>query len=205
LKDFLPLQIPNARIMAYGYDSAVVLSKNNADIGDFADQLLLDLETERLTSSAKSRPIIFICHSLGGLVFKKVRTYPFPALNLLRLIQLKALVRANEQKRNKDLLERVRGVAFFATPHQGSSMADWLQTFSRVLDSASLANGNLITALKSNAVTLGDLGSSWVERASNLERILSFFELERMPGMNSRVRTPSFTSDRVLINLYLPR
>ncbi len=81
LRDFLPQQISNARIMSYGYDSAVQFSKSIADIGSFADQLLIDLETERLTTTERSRLIIFICHSPGGLVFKKVGTYFFPILD----------------------------------------------------------------------------------------------------------------------------
>jgi hypothetical protein len=71
LEEFLPQQIPNARIISYGYDSAVQFSKSEADIRIFAEQLLNDLETTRLTPIEQSRPVIFICHSLGGLVFKK--------------------------------------------------------------------------------------------------------------------------------------
>jgi hypothetical protein len=71
LKDFLPQQIPNARIMSYGYNSAVQFSKSAANISNFAEQLLNDLVAERDTPAKKTRPIIFICHSLGGIVFKK--------------------------------------------------------------------------------------------------------------------------------------
>ncbi len=73
LKDFLPQQIPNARIMSYGYDSQLLFGRSAADISTFAEQLLNDLMAERQTLTEKSRPIIFICHSLGGIVFKKVR------------------------------------------------------------------------------------------------------------------------------------
>jgi hypothetical protein len=69
---FLPSQIPNARIMSYGYNSQVELSKSTADIGAFAEGLLYQLQTWRRTAEEKKRPIIFICHSLGGIVAKKV-------------------------------------------------------------------------------------------------------------------------------------
>lgn len=70
LKDFLPKQMPHARIMSFGYNSTVLFSKSAADIGTYAEQLLEDLISYR--GLFMSRPIIFICHSLGGIVVKKV-------------------------------------------------------------------------------------------------------------------------------------
>jgi hypothetical protein len=72
LQDLLPKQIPNARIMSYGYNSAVQFSKSTAGVGMFADELLEDILSWRVSSVEKARPVIFICHSLGGIVFKKV-------------------------------------------------------------------------------------------------------------------------------------
>lgn len=72
LEDFLPEQISNARIMSYGYNSAFQFSKSVADIGTFAEQLLHSLIAKRRSQSERKRPVIFICHSFGGLVFKQV-------------------------------------------------------------------------------------------------------------------------------------
>ena len=71
LKDFLPGQIPQCRIMSYGYNSAVQFSKSAADIGVFAEQLLFSLMAKRRSHIERERPVIFICHSLGGVVFKQ--------------------------------------------------------------------------------------------------------------------------------------
>jgi hypothetical protein len=76
LKDFLPKQIPNARIMSYGYSSAVQFSKSVAGIETFAEQLLEDLMSWRNSLAEQARPIVFICHSLGGIVFKQVKQHP---------------------------------------------------------------------------------------------------------------------------------
>jgi hypothetical protein len=76
LRDFLPQQIPHARIMSFGYDSVLMFSKSVSDIGTFAEQLLEALMSRR-RGSVSNRPIIFICHSLGGIVVKKVGfSYP---------------------------------------------------------------------------------------------------------------------------------
>ena len=71
LRDFVPADIENTRIMAYGYKSAVAFSKSTAGVEEFARDLLERLKTIRHDDD---RPIIFICHSMGGLVVKKVHS-----------------------------------------------------------------------------------------------------------------------------------
>lgn len=72
LRDFILQQIPHARVMSFEYDSVLHFSKSTADVGTFAEQLLEDLMSRR-NGLAKERPIIFICHSIGDIVVKKVR------------------------------------------------------------------------------------------------------------------------------------
>ena len=115
LEDFLPEQIPNARIMSYGYNSTVQLSKSVADIGTFAEQLLHSLIAKRRSRTERKRPVIFICHSLGGLVFKQVFS-PDPH-NRHHIDHCQCLVRARERDQYDELLRKIRGVPFFGTPH----------------------------------------------------------------------------------------
>jgi hypothetical protein len=72
LTDLLPTDVPNARIMSFGYDAAVALSKSIGDISIFGEQLLQFVLLNRESEQQKRRPIIFVCHSLGGIVVKKV-------------------------------------------------------------------------------------------------------------------------------------
>jgi tetratricopeptide (TPR) repeat protein len=60
----------------------------------------------------RSGPVIFICHSLGGLIVKKI---------ILNLQQ-----QASRRPEAADLLERVTEIVFAATPHTGSAQATWL-------------------------------------------------------------------------------
>jgi alpha-beta hydrolase superfamily lysophospholipase len=60
--------------MSYGYDSASVFSKSVTDIDAAASMLLGRLRGSRKTDEQKKAPIVFVAHSLGGLVVKKVIT-----------------------------------------------------------------------------------------------------------------------------------
>src|SRR5450755_2556884 len=72
-------------------------------------------------------PIVFVCHSLGGLVVKQ----------LLR----KASDMQQSRPEAAELIRRVQGVAFIATPHTGSELANVLGLFKTVLKVSSATQG----------------------------------------------------------------
>ena len=59
--------------MSYGYNSRTAFSKAVTDINDEAAMFLDRLDGERQSKDQKTRPIIFVSHSLGGIIVKKVR------------------------------------------------------------------------------------------------------------------------------------
>lgn len=72
LQDFLPKQLPNARIMCFGYNSKTAFTKAVTDIEDASRDLLDRLDGMREQQVEKTRPIVLIAHSLGGIISKKV-------------------------------------------------------------------------------------------------------------------------------------
>lgn len=74
-EDLLAKDFPEARIFTFGYDSSITHlfreSANQGSILDHSTSLLQRLSAER--TDCLRRPLIFVAHSLGGLVVKNVR------------------------------------------------------------------------------------------------------------------------------------
>lgn len=78
LRDFLPrsTEFQNARILTFGYEAQVFAAPgetaSTGRIFTFGEALLSALNDARVPQGARNRPIIFVAHSLGGLVVKSV-------------------------------------------------------------------------------------------------------------------------------------
>jgi hypothetical protein len=102
-KDLLPIDRPDVRILTWGYDTIVTrgwqpVNKNN--LFAHARDLLYALERER----PLRRPIIFVAHSLGGIMVKEV---------------LRRAETSREQSIH-DIILSTAAVIFLGTPHRGS-------------------------------------------------------------------------------------
>jgi hypothetical protein len=71
LRDVLPKTLPKARILTYGYDTALVKNKSKESIRDLAKVFLDALSDFRYETQTQRRPLCFIGHSLGGVVLKE--------------------------------------------------------------------------------------------------------------------------------------
>lgn len=109
-RDLLPTTLPGARILTYGYDTHLTL-KYIGNLGreitlyDIARDLLLSLE--RCRRHDPSRPILFISHSLGGLVVKDMLRYADHN-------------KGDTSSHLRDLVLSTVGLVFFGTPHLGA-------------------------------------------------------------------------------------
>ncbi|KAI4257275.1 MAG: hypothetical protein L6R42_005765 [Xanthoria sp. 1 TBL-2021] len=75
-QEMLPKHMSNARILSFGYDASVAafFGRTSSDtILQHAHTLVAELVADRQLEGAMNRPIIFICHSLGGIVVKRVK------------------------------------------------------------------------------------------------------------------------------------
>lgn len=62
--------LPMARVVTYGYNTSMIGSNSMQTWEDLATSL----HTTLLSFASVKRPLIFIAHSLGGLILKQVRT-----------------------------------------------------------------------------------------------------------------------------------
>ncbi|KAI1124886.1 hypothetical protein F5Y10DRAFT_284664 [Nemania abortiva] len=111
--------LSKTRIMAYGYDSLVTKffdANNKQNISEHGNDLMVALEQERKSDAASIRPLIFVAHSLGGILVK---------------VALDNSSRAPQQKFQR-LFESTRGVVFLGTPHGGSDVAGLATTVSNL-------------------------------------------------------------------------
>ncbi|OTA97657.1 hypothetical protein M434DRAFT_191505 [Hypoxylon sp. CO27-5] len=139
-RDLLPLQCPKARIMVLGYDKIIAKhqfagSANKNSIFAHSRNLVNDLSRSRTLG----RPILFVVHSLGGIVIK----------------EMLSICSTSNNQSFEDILKSTAGVIFLGTPHRGSSAAGvgeiarkaasmlLMDTNPRILDSLSLKNSDL--------------------------------------------------------------
>ncbi|CAH0019112.1 unnamed protein product [Clonostachys rhizophaga] len=140
-KTLLPLELPSARILTFGYDAyAAKWEKGGSQnrIRDHAWNLLTALASCRESDDTKKRPIIFVCHSLGGLVCKD------------------ALIVAQMQSDSHihDIYERTHAIAFMGTPHHGSELAIWADRLLKSVNIVQKRNTDIIGVLNANSEVL---------------------------------------------------
>ncbi|RXG47823.1 hypothetical protein VDGE_04224 [Verticillium dahliae] len=161
-KEWLPLEpeLGDARIFSFGYDANFTKStQDTLNIKAFAEQLLNAMtfgRGEYEDWDIGKVPIIFVVHSMGGLVFKKA--YNLGAID----------------EKFSAMTDTIRGVVFLATPHQGSNLADVLKKF---LATFMQTPKQYINELRHNSEALVGINEQYVQHARNMH-LASFRETQ---------------------------
>ncbi|KAL6818967.1 hypothetical protein V8C40DRAFT_252159 [Trichoderma camerunense] len=124
LRDFLPEALPGIRVFTYGYPSTTIIAAGLDELSGAADELLhhLTLErgkdfTEGSTRNYQFRPIVLVCHSVGGFVAKQ--------------LVITAVSRIETYSNVHDSLS---AIFFLGTPHRASPKDDFAQILSNVAE-----------------------------------------------------------------------
>lgn len=161
-RDYLPQDIPQARVFVYGYNSYVTNPQvmSNASVKDHANTLLNLLDLER-SPQVNARPpkIIFIGHSLGGLVIKQ------------------ALLNAQEDPKYTSIRTGTYGLVFFGTPHHGTKGVELGKIAAKVAKFVSKghASNDLLDCLEHNSLFTRQMSSRFCHQLEDY-RVISFIE-----------------------------
>ncbi|KAK6451809.1 hypothetical protein FP744_10008060 [Trichoderma asperellum] len=163
---FLPLEpdINGARILTFGYNGKFRpgSAKNKMSILDFAKDLLYDLKYAQDESAPEpenlrmgERPIIFLVHSMGGLIVKE------------------AYMQGQYDPTYEAIIKAVSAIVFLSTPHRGTNLAE---TLNRILQVSFVASPmQFIAELAAGSQTLQKLNEQFRHVAPKLQ-IVSFYE-----------------------------
>jgi len=102
-------ELSDLSILSFGYEAARSSwegTGNAMSIYEQASYLLYCLENYAEEYGIGKRPLIFVTHSLGGLVVKEM------------------LRTANSKPGKEVIIEQTKGIVFLGTPHQGSHLAN---------------------------------------------------------------------------------
>lgn len=157
-KDWLAKDCPFVRILAIDFDAQMSEWFRKCPLPP-EKRTLAHRSTELLNRMMKAdigkRPVIWVCHSMGGLLVKKFL----------------AFANASSDPEVRKVWENTKGVVFFGVPHRGSLWANWGGTEFFFLPSAELQE------LKYNSPQLLDLHVQFQEMAEKVRLpCLSFGE-----------------------------
>lgn len=158
---WLPFEpdVATARILTFGYNANWKGStKSVSTITDFAKELLYEMRFARDSTGTDldmgARPIIFVVHSMGGLVVKK------------------AYLLGMHDETYRDVVQSVSAMIFLSTPHRGTNLAE---TLNRVVAATMQASKSFISDLNKSSVALEELNEQFRHLAPSLS-IWSFYE-----------------------------
>ncbi|TGO66355.1 hypothetical protein BOTNAR_0063g00370 [Botryotinia narcissicola] len=171
--DMLPLAMKQSRILTFRYNAAVtaLFGKTSADrILHHAQTLIAELVADRQINDAEHRPIIFICHSLGGIIVKRALVYSFSRTS-------KAVEHLHS------VFVSTYGILFMGTPHNGSSLTSLASMSRRMLDAllpskVISTDGQLLDALNEGSETLQNITDMFIPLMKQF-RIYFFWEQQK--------------------------
>ncbi|RMJ08730.1 hypothetical protein CDV36_011652 [Fusarium kuroshium] len=183
-EELLVKDISDCKILKYDYDVSGIHSLDNGTLRDLAADFLYELVNWRQDNQSE-RPIIFVAHSLGGLVVKRMlgESQPRDALYSIRLF--------------------TRGIIFLGTPHRASRWKDHGYKILKALEENGVkSNIELRTVFQPASSILEETHTSFMdwlmprngkfwERNGNISKpkvyIASFYEdlpmIEELTGM----------------------
>jgi len=134
-----------------------------------------------------SRPLLFIAHSLGGIIVKKVSRHLFISTEIQSLILQQALFGARIKAQYHSLFQNTLGIVFLSTLHQKSEIVSYVNILANVAAVIMhKPNSCLISALHINSLELLQLTFKFRHQLLNYQ-VVSFYKMKSMKLFSSLV------------------
>ncbi|MCJ1245931.1 hypothetical protein MMC30_003135 [Trapelia coarctata] len=183
-EDMLHQAIPRACILTWGYDSRTHSTSpiSTQHFDDHAEELVQQLCLEREMNQISKRPIIFVAHSLGGLLVKKALIY----------------CQLSSHEKCKDIKLSTYGIMFMGTPHQGGEDTS---LGSKVLTVASIyynTNKNLLRHLERDSGQVASLLLEYQGMQGDFDTKFTYETLPTPRGpLKPAIVVPAIAADHV--------
>jgi hypothetical protein len=156
--------------MTFGYDADIVKIWSTGPTGSnglhgHGKSLAFAVADSRSTTASKSRPLIFVVHSLGGIVCE----------------QALLVCRASNEQRLAAVLESTVGIVFMGTPHKGAELAAWGSRVAKYLQHIRKVNRNIVKTLTVRSEILANVEQDFQQlllkpEHINRTKIFCFYE-----------------------------
>ncbi|KAK2681960.1 NACHT nucleoside triphosphatase [Fusarium oxysporum f. sp. vasinfectum] len=168
VRDFLPKDLPSARIFTYHYLSTAFC--DGQGITQAADKLLNKLKNLQADNIERSRPLVFICHSVGGLLLQC-------ALN-------KAFDNKGDTALNK-IITATQGIIFLGTPNPTSELDISVSRIAAASETTRsiMVDTQFMAQVLVRFASLSQYNPPW--------RVVHCYEELPLPGTDFRVVDPS--------------
>ncbi|KAE8440749.1 hypothetical protein EG329_006608 [Mollisiaceae sp. DMI_Dod_QoI] len=168
--DFLPKYVPQSRVLTWGYNATVVGKTTSSErVMHHAHTLISTLCADREFEKCTDRPIIFVCHSLGGNLVKRALAYAESRT-------------ATRTMRYSSISTCTYGILFFGTPHLGSSKAKLAHSLQKMVSlipkSVVDSSSNLLKSLEEESETLQNINDHFAPLMPKYE-IAFYWETEK--------------------------
>ncbi|KAF8860799.1 hypothetical protein BDZ45DRAFT_713533 [Acephala macrosclerotiorum] len=173
--EFLPKRLPQSRVLTWGYNATVVGKTTSTErVMHHAHTLIASLCADREFERASDRPIIFVCHSLGGNLVKRALAY--------------AESRSGTRNMRYSSISTCTygilffGTPFFGTPHLGSSKEKLVHSLQKMMSlvpkSVVDSSSSLLKSLEEESETLQNINDNFAPLMPKYE-ISFYWETEK--------------------------
>jgi hypothetical protein len=170
LNDILQHELPATRILTYSYNTSCWSSSTqdtSNNLRDHSLNLLADLYADRQSNNALERPLIFICHGLGGIIVKKA-------------LASSSTDKCRQLRHRRSIFVSTYAIIFLATPHNGFNTHVFAASEKGLFKAKRLGPGQIVLPLARGSEILQDIEDQFAPLA---KRFSTYCFWEQLPSL----------------------